>query len=80
MTGEVRRYDRPDGKQIVRLVDLEGGHFSFTVETEHWQGPEPSCDGYAYWDEVRGDGIFGSLAAVEGEIAARFPWVGCLNR
>lgn len=74
---EVRRYERPDGKQIVRLIELEPGLYAFTEENELWEEAHPALgDGHAYWSgEVRGDGLYDSVGRAEQELASKFPWI-----
>jgi hypothetical protein len=77
MGKEVRRYERPDGKQIVRLVELEPGLYSFTEENELWEEAHPAIgEGHAYWSgEGRGDGLYDSLRTAERELVLKFPWI-----
>lgn len=77
MTEEIRRYVRPDGKQIVCVVELDGGLFSFTEEIERWEEAHPAIgDGYAYWTgPERIGGLYDSVEAVEREVKLLYPWV-----
>ena len=80
MTEEMGRYLRPDGKQIVTLVRLENGFYSFTEENEHWEEPHPAIgDGYAYWITSDGGSLYDSRETAERELQSRFPWIANLS-
>ena len=74
---EVRRFVRPDGKQVVAIVRLGEGLFSFNEESELWEEPHPAIgDGFFYWcPTVRTAGLYDSVETAEREVAAQFPWI-----
>lgn len=79
MIEELRQFARPDGKQIVALVKLESGLYSFTEENEHWEETHPAIgDGFAYWVDSHSGGLYDSLETARRELVARFPWVADL--
>jgi hypothetical protein len=74
---EVRRYVRPDGKQIVAMVEIGDGLFSFAEESELWEEPHPAIgDGFAYWcPTVHVSAFYDSIETAERELRELFPWI-----
>lgn len=76
--GEIRRYVRPDGAQVVCIVRLADGLLSFTEEARFWEEPHPAIgEGYFYWSPSSMDAAsrFDCLETAERELVGRYPWI-----